>query len=60
VLGTFVYKLRHSATKVYFTGTRPNISGTLRSAQLREPLVEYAATIEDAKRRWHLEPTGAH
>ena len=59
VLETFVYKLRHSATKVYFTGTRPNISGTLRSAQLREPLVEYAATIEDAKRRCHLEQTGA-
>jgi hypothetical protein len=25
---------------------------TLRGAELREPLVEYLPTIEDAKRRW--------
>ena len=58
VLGTFVHKLRHSATKVYFTGTRPNVQRTLRSAELREPLVEYASTIEEAQRHWHSGAAG--
>jgi SulP family sulfate permease len=47
-LESFVHKLRHAGTEVYFTSARKNVRRTLLSAGLRKPLVRYASSIEDA------------
>ena len=47
-LESFVRKLRHAGTDVYFTSARKNVRRTLLSAGLRRPLVRYASSIEDA------------
>jgi len=44
----FAEKLRHEGTTVYFSGARKNVRRTLLQADLRRPLVLYAANIEEA------------
>ncbi|MFA5950170.1 MAG: SulP family inorganic anion transporter [Hyphomicrobium sp.] len=48
VLERFVHKLRSSGTEVYFTAARKNVRRTLLIAGLREPMVRYVSSIEDA------------
>ena len=48
VLESFVHKLHHGGTKVFFTGARKTVRRTLLVAGLRRPLVQYAPTVEDA------------
>ncbi|MBA4130034.1 MAG: sodium-independent anion transporter [Hyphomicrobium sp.] len=47
-LEAFVHKLNHSGTQVYFAGARQSVRRTLLFAGLRKPLVNYAATADDA------------
>lgn len=47
-LESFVHKLAHGGTEVFFTSARPGVRRTLLNAGLRPPLVRYAASVPDA------------
>ncbi len=48
VLESFVHKLHHGGTEVFFTGARKSVRRTLLVAGLRRPFVHYSPTVEDA------------
>ena len=52
----FVHKLKHSGTQVYFAGASKSVRRTLLSAGLREPLVRYVSSAEDALADWRSAP----
>ncbi|MEQ1715463.1 MAG: SulP family inorganic anion transporter [Hyphomicrobium sp.] len=47
-LDALVHRLSHSGTKVYFAGARQGVRKTLLGAGLRQPLVHYVVSVEDA------------
>jgi sulfate permease, SulP family len=51
-LDGFVHKLKRAGTEVYFAGTNSGVRRMLLLAGLREPLVRYEATAEDALGHW--------
>jgi sulfate permease, SulP family len=48
----FVHRLEEAGTRVYFTGTSGRVRNALILAGLREPLVRYSASAEDALSHW--------
>jgi SulP family sulfate permease len=47
-LESFAHKLATKGTMVFFTSARPSVRRTLLAAELRPPLVRYAASVSDA------------
>ena len=48
----FVHRLEEAGTRVYFAGTSGRVRNALVLAGLREPLVRYSASAEDALSHW--------
>jgi SulP family sulfate permease len=62
-LETFVHKLQHSGTRVYFVGAGKTVRRTLLKAGLTKPRVRYAATADDALAHWRsasVDPSADH
>jgi sulfate permease, SulP family len=54
----FVHKLHHAGTAVYFSGARTSVRRTLLTAGLRQPMVRYMPSPEEAIAHWRTRPAG--